>query len=212
MRNNSHGKKRASLWSFSGPPLNDSASLTLYTRKRYMTKQAFINKKKKPQEGSLAALIEMMQTLRGTHPSPPSKSQAQGCLWSKKQDWQSLTHYVQEESAETIEALKLAITKERDSTLTRESTEVKHLCSELGDLFYQILFISQIASERDLFTLHDVMDSLLAKMRWRHPHVFAGERAETLSDIAKIWNRQKLLERSDKLHRSPEIPESSFLS
>ena len=48
------------------------------------------------------------------------------------------------------------------------------LKNELGDLLFQVLFHSKLASEIDAFDFADVCDGLVEKMVRRHPHVFAG--------------------------------------
>lgn len=50
--------------------------------------------------------------------------------------------------------------------------DMENLCEELGDVLYQVMIQSQVASEQGLFTVEDVIDGLCEKMIRRHPHVF----------------------------------------
>src|SRR5512141_1743909 len=85
------------------------------------------------------------------------------CDWDAAQTHESLRPYLIEEAHEVDEALMAG-----DDARLRE---------ELGDLLLQILFHSVIAEERGAFSLHDVADGFLTKMKGRHPHLYgAGEK------------------------------------
>ena len=58
------------------------------------------------------------------------------------------------------------------------------LREELGDLLLQVLFHSQLATERGKFSIADVVDTLSNKMIRRHPHVF-GDQA--VANIGEVW-------------------------
>src|SRR5881392_3035098 len=75
------------------------------------------------------------------------------CEWDAAQTHESLRPYLIEEAHEVDEALMTA-----DDGKLRE---------ELGDLWLQILFHAVIAEERGAFTLHDIADSFVAKMKAR---------------------------------------------
>src|ERR687896_2603367 len=80
------------------------------------------------------------------------------CEWDAAQTHESLRPYLLEEAHEVDEALL--------------SEDDDRLREELGDLLLQILFHSVIAEERGAFSLHDVGETLIAKMRARHPHLY----------------------------------------
>src|SRR5881628_1604051 len=73
------------------------------------------------------------------------------CDWDAAQTHESLRPYLIEEAHEVDEAL-LA----KDDARLRE---------ELGDLLLQILFHSVIAEERGAFTMHDVAETFVTKMK-----------------------------------------------
>ena len=80
------------------------------------------------------------------------------CDWDAAQTHESLRPYLIEESHEVDDALRSG-----DDRMLRE---------ELGDLLLQILFHSVIAEERGAFGLNDVAETLITKMRARHPHLY----------------------------------------
>ena len=84
-----------------------------------------------------------------------------GCPWDAEQTHESLVQYLLEETYELIEAIEKG---SRDEVL-----------EELGDVLYQVLFHSDIASGGSLgepFDLEDVAQYMENKMISRHPHVF----------------------------------------
>ncbi|EPJ49313.1 MAG: mazG [Osedax symbiont Rs2] len=114
-----------------------------------------------------------------------------GCPWDIKQDFSSIIPYTLEECYEVVDAI--------------ERCDWPHLCEELGDLLFQILFYSQLAREQQLFDLSDVIDKLVSKLVRRHPHVFPDcDLHAKVSDkpsekqIADSWEIIKAQERLQK--------------
>lgn len=108
------------------------------------------------------------------------------CVWTQQIDHRALVPYLVEESAELIDAVE-----EGDRTELRE---------ELGDLLWQVLFHSEIAS-RDLddpFDIDDVARGLTEKMVRRHPHVFGDAVANTPEEVLVHWNAAKAAEKSSR--------------
>ncbi len=81
------------------------------------------------------------------------------CEWDASQTHASLRPYLIEEAHELDDALRAA-----DDGQIRE---------ELGDLLLQVLFHAVVAEERGAFDVHDVAESLITKMKARHPHLFS---------------------------------------
>jgi MazG family protein len=98
------------------------------------------------------------------------------CAWDRAQTPQSLRPYLREEVAELEEALV-------------EGDEAR-IASELGDLLLHFIFQVDLAAERGAFTMADVAQALIAKMKRRHPHLY-GEGA------GASWERQKIAERAE---------------
>ena len=85
------------------------------------------------------------------------------------------------------------------STPSRTGTRAE-LREELGDLLWQVLFHAEIASRdpEDPFDIDDVARGLTDKMVRRHPHVFAGEVAETPEQVLVLWNAAKAAEKHQR--------------
>jgi MazG family protein len=85
------------------------------------------------------------------------------CEWDAAQTHESLRPYLIEEAYEVDDAIRAG-----DDTKLRE---------ELGDLLLQVLFHAVLAEERKAFTMHDVAEGFITKMKARHPHLYGdGER------------------------------------
>lgn len=108
----------------------------------------------------------------------------EGCPWDREQTLDTLKSYIIEEGYEVIQAI--------------ESGDRDELTEELGDLFYEVLFASQIAEESGGFGIDDVIDRLHNKLVRRHPHVFGEEKAANAEEAVKRWHAQKLKEKSRK--------------
>lgn len=73
----------------------------------------------------------------------------------------------------------------------------EHLEEELGDVLFQVVFHSVLATEEGQFTLADVARRVHDKLVRRHPHVFGGLEAVTPEDVSRNWERVKREERRD---------------
>ncbi|MGD1066537.1 MAG: nucleoside triphosphate pyrophosphohydrolase [Vulcanimicrobiaceae bacterium] len=109
-------------------------------------------------------LVEIMARLR------------RSCPWDREQTHASLVRYLIEETYEVVDAI--------------EQGNDSELCEELGDLLFQIVFHSQLATERGKFSVADVIDGLSNKMIRRHPHVF-GDVA--VASVEQVWANWEVL-------------------
>ena len=107
-----------------------------------------------------------------------------GCPWDKEQDFKSIASCAIEESYEVADAI--------------ERNDFEDLKAELGDLLFQIVFHSEMAKEKGLFTIEDVIDELNSKLIRRHPHVFDDGDVKDAKDSLKIWEDVKAEERLSK--------------
>lgn len=117
-----------------------------------------------------------------------------GCPWDRKLKIEDCAEYILEETYEAIEAL--------------DKNDSEGLLEELGDILSQVFMISQIASEQNLFNIADVFNNICQKLIFRHPHVFNDEKADTPDEVLKIWNRQKLIEKSERKNAIEGIPQN----
>jgi XTP/dITP diphosphohydrolase len=113
------------------------------------------------------------------------------CPWDARQTHASLAPHLLEEPYEALEAL--------------ESGDAQALCEELGDVLLQVAFHARIAAERDDgtgYTIDDVADGIVAKLRRRHPHVFADVKVSGAEDVTRNWDEIKREEKRLKAERS----------
>ena len=107
-----------------------------------------------------------------------------GCPWDKKQSPQSLKPYLVEETNELLEAI--------------DADDHQHIKEELGDILYVVILLSEIYSEKHLFTIDEVLEAISAKMIRRHPHVFNDEKIESSAALRQKWLEIKA---GEKAHR-----------
>lgn len=127
-----------------------------------------------PQQDPLRQAAETMRLVRDR------------CVWTRQITHRDLVPYLVEESAELVDAV--------------EEGSRADLREELGDLLWQVLFHAEIASRDPVepFDIDDVARGLTEKMVRRHPHVFAGEVAETPEQVLVLWNAAKAAEKSTR--------------
>lgn len=115
-----------------------------------------------------------------------------GCPWDLKQTYETIAPSTLEEAYEVVDAI--------------ERGDYLHLREELGDLLFQAIFYSQLAREQTLFSFADIVDTLVAKLIRRHPHVFpdgslysvnsGGTKKE--GEVKQNWEAIKSTERQQK--------------
>ncbi|MEM1031647.1 MAG: nucleoside triphosphate pyrophosphohydrolase [Myxococcota bacterium] len=106
-----------------------------------------------------------------------------GCPWDQGQTYASLRRYVQEEAAEVVDAIERG---DRDE-----------LRDELGDLLFQVVFLTEIARTEGHFGPDDVIRGIVEKLVRRHPHVFGDEDGRDPSRVQRRWEEIKAQERAD---------------
>jgi len=128
-----------------------------------------------PVAGEIVKLVELVRTLRVR------------CPWDQRQTHGSLGRHLLEESYEVLDAIEDLAAAEPDVS----EEIVAHLEEELGDLAFQVVFHSVLASEEGRFTLADVARRVVEKLVGRHPHVFGDAVANTPDDVARRWEALK---------------------
>ena len=123
----------------------------------------------------LQKLLQIMVDLRDPE---------EGCPWDKKQSFESIAAYTVEEAYEVADAI--------------ERKHMDDLKNELGDLLFQVVFHSQMASEQNLFEFTDVVSAINDKLVRRHPHVFAEKCSKTEAELNRDWEQHKKKERAEK--------------
>lgn len=114
-----------------------------------------------------------------------------GCPWDQEQTFATIAPYTIEEAYEVSDAIARG--------------DMASLKEELGDLLFQVIFHSQIASETGDFTFDDVTTALSDKMVARHPHVFGARFVETADQQTLNWESMKQAERAAKIKDDSSI-------
>jgi len=111
-----------------------------------------------------------------------------GCPWDREQTHQSLKRYLIEECYEVIDAI--------------DDDDIDELCEELGDVLLQVVFHSQIEAEEGMFTIQDVIESIVNKLIRRHPHVFGETVVADSNDVLRNWEKIKRSEKGEGWRKS----------
>ena len=139
--------------------------------------------KKTNQENSkdkIHKLIEVVSALRDP---------INGCPWDLKQTHISLIPYVLEEAHEVVHAIR-----------ENNPSELKE---ELGDLLLQIILHAQIAKEKSLFNLTDIIEIITEKIIRRHPHVFQNKEKVSIKEVKDSWEKIKHKEKPLNNSKTP---------
>ena len=124
----------------------------------------------------------------------------QKCPWDQQQTPESLTRYAIEEAYEVEAAIR--------------EGNIDEIRNELGDLLLQVVFQSQMFSEKGAFDFNDVVDAISEKLIRRHPHVFQADQFKDLSSdqVSELWKQIKLQEKKDNsVSRLDEIKHAPAL-
>jgi MazG family protein len=121
---------------------------------------------------SIDRLLQIMARLRDPQ---------RGCPWDLEQTFGTIAPYTIEEAYEVADAIE-----REDSNALRD---------ELGDLLFQVVFHSQMASEQGTFEFDDVAAAISDKLERRHPHVFGNAQIDSAAAQTVAWEEQKRLER-----------------
>jgi XTP/dITP diphosphohydrolase/tetrapyrrole methylase family protein/MazG family protein/ATP diphosphatase len=120
------------------------------------------------QDGVAAALTRLDEVTRRLR---------RECPWDREQDERSIVPHTVEEAYELADAA--------------ESQDDARLLDELGDVLFQVYFLSLLLEERGQGDLATVADRCREKLIRRHPHVFGEERAGSAGEVLRNWNRIK---------------------
>jgi MazG family protein len=99
------------------------------------------------------------------------------CPWDRQQDERSIVPHTVEEAYELADAAARG--------------DDEKLLDELGDVLFQVYFLSLLLEERRRGSLGEVAEAMTAKLIRRHPHVFGEAEAETAGEVLRNWDRIK---------------------
>jgi MazG family protein len=99
------------------------------------------------------------------------------CPWDREQDERSIVPHTVEEAYELADAAA--------------SGDDAKLLDELGDVLFQVHFLSLLLEERDAGDMRDVAAQMTEKLIRRHPHVFGETEVEGAGEVLSNWDRIK---------------------
>ena len=138
------------------------------------------------QAAALARLDELTRRLR------------RDCPWDREQDERSIVPHTVEEAYELADAA--------------QSGDDEKMVDELGDVLFQVFFLSLLLEERGAGDLAAVADRLHTKLVSRHPHVFGDVEAETGADVVRNWDAIKRDEHGSVFGDLPETLPATLLA
>jgi MazG family protein len=116
------------------------------------------------------------------------------CPWDREQDERSIVPHTLEEAYELAAAA--------------HAGDDSKLLDELGDVLFQVHFLSLLLEERGAGTMADVAEHIRAKLVRRHPHVFGDVAAETAGEVLRNWDAIKREEPGREPGIFGEVPEN----
>jgi len=116
------------------------------------------------------------------------------CPWDREQDERSIVPHTVEESYELADA-------------AQRGDDAK-MVDELGDVLFQVHFLSLLLEERGAGDLAQVASDVTDKLIRRHPHVFGEVEAETAHEVRRNWDQIKRGEAGREPGLFGEVPEN----
>ena len=116
------------------------------------------------------------------------------CPWDRDQDARSIVPHTVEEAYELADAAN----RHDDSKML----------DELGDVLFQVYFLSLLLEERGSGDLAAVAEHCRQKLIRRHPHVFGDVEAETAGEVLRNWDQIKREEEGREPGVFGDVPEN----
>jgi MazG family protein len=116
------------------------------------------------------------------------------CPWDREQDERSIVPHTVEEAYELADAANRG--------------DHRKLLDELGDVLFQVVFLSILLEERGEGDFAAVAEHCRQKLIRRHPHVFGDVSAETAGEVLRNWDQIKRGEEGREPGIFGEVPEN----
>lgn len=116
------------------------------------------------------------------------------CPWDREQNERTIVPHTVEEAYELADAANRG--------------DDSKLIDELGDVLFQVHFLSLLLEERGAGDLAEVAEHVTAKLIHRHPHVFGDVDASTAPEVLRNWDRIKQGEAGREPGIFGEVPEN----
>jgi XTP/dITP diphosphohydrolase len=111
-----------------------------------------------------------------------------------------------EQTNETLRKLTIEEVYELgDAVLENNVLEIR---KELGDILLHIVFYAKIGEEKGQFDIGDVMNNLIDKLIYRHPHVFGTIEAKDSEQVIQNWENLKLVEKGGNKRVLEGVPKA----
>ena len=116
------------------------------------------------------------------------------CPWDREQDERSIVPHTVEEAYELADAANRG--------------DDGKLLDELGDVLFQVVFLSILLEERGEGDFAAVAEHCRQKLIRRHPHVFGDVSAETAGEVLRNWDEIKRGEEGREPGIFGDVPEN----
>ena len=116
------------------------------------------------------------------------------CPWDREQDERSIVPHTVEEAYELADAANAG--------------DDAKLLDELGDVLFQVHFLSLLLEERGAGDLAAVAEHCRQKLIRRHPHVFGDVEAAVAGEVLRNWDAIKAGEAGREPGIFGEVPEN----
>jgi nucleoside triphosphate diphosphatase len=116
------------------------------------------------------------------------------CPWDREQNERTIVPHTVEEAYELADAAQRG--------------DDHKLLDELGDVLFQVYFLSLLLEERGAGSLAEVAEHCTEKLIRRHPHVFGEASAESAAEVLRNWDQIKASEAGREPGVFGEIPEN----
>jgi nucleoside triphosphate diphosphatase len=116
------------------------------------------------------------------------------CPWDREQDERSIVPHTVEEAYELADAANAG--------------DDGKLLDELGDVLFQVHFLSLLLEERGAGDMAQVAAHVRQKLIRRHPHVFGETEAQTAGEVLRNWDQIKRAEPGREEGTFGDVPEN----
>ena len=116
------------------------------------------------------------------------------CPWDREQDERSIVPHTVEEAYELAAAA--------------QTGDDGKLLDELGDVLFQVHFLSLLLEERSGGSLAEVAEHCRQKLIRRHPHIFGDVEVEHAGEVLRNWDAIKQTEAGREPGIFGEVPEN----
>lgn len=137
-------------------------------------------------------------------------------MQSKKETFQRLLEIMDElrakcpwdsvQTNDTLRTLTIEETYELAEAIIKGNDEL--IAKELGDLLLHIVFYAKIGEEKGAFNIETVMNNLIEKLIYRHPHIFGDVTVQNATEVEENWEQLKLKEKNGNKSVLAGVPDS----